>query len=99
MGNEGFAKIERELVADRTDKNPGVEQFVVCLPERMGKNAPVSLQVGFIGTIILSGQKVARSIVIFLKTRFEPNANPSGVVIRSAAYLLISGSMSGSKGS
>ena len=45
MGNEGFGKIERELVANRADKNPGVEQFIVCLPEGMGKNTSVFLQV------------------------------------------------------
>ncbi len=61
--NERFGKIEGKLVADRADKNPGGKQFVVCLPKRMGKNASVSLQIGFIGAIILIGQKVGRGIV------------------------------------
>ena len=54
---------QQELVADRADKDAGVEQFIVCLPERMGKNTPVTAQISFIRPIILISQQVGRGIV------------------------------------
>jgi hypothetical protein len=63
MDDERLGKIETELIADGADKDAGEEQWILCLPERMGKNATVSLQVDFIRPIVLTGQKVGRGIV------------------------------------
>jgi hypothetical protein len=63
MADERSGKIEKELVPDRTDQNPGVEQFIVRLPERVRKDGAVSLQIGLIGAVVLGGQKVARNVV------------------------------------
>jgi hypothetical protein len=43
MGHDRFGKIEGELIANRADNKPGVEQFVVGLSERVGKDPSVSI--------------------------------------------------------
>jgi hypothetical protein len=55
MGNERFGKIEGELVADRADKNPGMEQFIIGLSERMGEDTAVSFKINFVRAVILIG--------------------------------------------
>ncbi len=62
MPYECFSKVKGQLVTDRANQNPGVEQFIVCFPKRMGKDAPVAAQIDFIGTIILGTEKVFRDV-------------------------------------
>ena len=63
VGDQRLGEVAGEPIADRADKQQGVEQFAVRLAEGVREGAAIALQVGLVGPVIELGQEIGRRLV------------------------------------